>query len=123
MTEKRIFPLNYPLQEKPLPSSTPGIKNISKPVVDVDGRDRGVSKGGKERVKPAEAIFRCEMCGRKQKVVFSVGRPPEWHRCIKCNELQPMDGYHVVMYGRGLPRVLTDNEIKARTAELEGQRR
>ena len=81
-------------------------------------RGKGSSKGeGKGRTKPAEAILKCQMCGRMQKVVFAYGKPPEWHRCIWCNELQPTDGYRVIAYGLDLPRVLTPHELKMRQQE------
>ena len=123
MSEKRSFPPKPPLQEK-LSTTSMSSNKINKPdVVDDMGKGVGVVKGGRERVKPAEAIVRCEMCRRLQKIVFRVGTPPEWHKCIKCGELQPMDGYHVLAYGLGLPRVLSDDEIAARKLSMEDTRR
>ena len=111
MPEKRSFPLNNPLQEK---------TNITTDVDDVNGgRDRGVSKGGKERVKPCEATLKCPHCGRELKVVFAFGRPPEWVRCVWCGELQPADGYRVIAYGLGLPQPLAPHELKAQQRQFE----
>lgn len=110
--EKRGSPLINPLREK---TSSPSPKvNKFKHHDDGDdkGERRGVSKGGRERVKPAEAILKCLHCGRCLKIVFAVGRPPEWVRCTWCGELQPADGYHLVAYGRCLPRVLAPHEVK-----------
>ena len=123
MSEKRSTPLNNPPQEKRSTTTTNNKKISTLEDSSSKGRDRGVSKGGEERVKPAEAIVRCEMCSRKQKIVFAVGRLPQYHKCIGCGEIQPTDGYHVVAYGLGLPHVLSDNEIKSKIALLEAGRR
>lgn len=72
----------------------------------------------KQRVKVAEAIVKCQMCGREQKVVFAVGKPREWHKCIWCGQIQPMDGYRVIAYGLGLPRPLAPHEVQDRAADL-----
>lgn len=118
MPEKRVLPLNNPLSEKT--NNTNAGKTHNKPVVvDIKGREKGVSKGGRERVRPAEALIKCQMCGRVQKVVFPVGKPPEYHKCIWCNQVQPTDGYRVIMYGLDLPRVLTPHELAARQREIE----
>lgn len=119
MSEKRRFPLNNPLQEKSSSPSPRVNKTNTRDDDDDGGERRGVSKGGRERVRAVEAIVQCQMCGRYQKVVFAVGRTPEWHRCIGCHELQPTDGYIVVMYGNYLPRLLTQYQIEVRKAELE----
>lgn len=117
MTTKRVFPLNNPPSEK---AAAIALSSRTKQPDSGDrGEDRGVQRG-KERVHPVEAIVRCEMCGRWQKIVFAYTKPPQWHRCIGCGELQPMDGYGLTMYGIGLPRVLTDNEITAKKREREG---
>ena len=118
MPEKRVFPLNNPLSEKAIAINSS--KKFNKPGnVDDKGERRGVSKGGRERVKPAEAILKCPHCGRHLKVVFGFGKPPEWIRCVWCGELQPADGYQVTAYGRNLPRVLAPHELEARQRERE----
>ena len=110
MSTKRVSPLDNPPSEKP--------ENNNYPVVDIrSGRGMGVSKGGKGRVRPAEALLKCLMCGHSQKVVFAVGKPPEWHKCIWCNQVQPADGYRVTAYGRGLPQPLAPHEVEARKRE------
>lgn len=111
MSEKRSFPLNNPLQEKNN-NSNPG-------VVKVREREKGGSKGGKERARPAEALLKCLMCGRIQKAVFPVGRPPEYHKCIWCNQVQPADGYRVIAYGLGLPQPLAPHELKVQQQRFE----
>ena len=98
---KRVSPLNNPVSEK----ANSAYKSQNE-------REKGDSKGGKGRVQPAEAIVRCQMCGRLQKIVFALVSPPERHKCIWCNQLQPMDGYHVLMYGLRLPRVLAPHEVE-----------
>lgn len=118
MATERNVSLNNPLKERDITTTSTVNKDIKSDVV---VRSKGVKEGAETirgRVKPAEAIVRCEMCGRVQKIVFPVGKPPEWHKCTGCNQIQPADGYHVVAYGLGLPRVLTEAEIKARRAEL-----
>lgn len=116
MSTKRSFPLNNPHQEKAISASGNKFNN---PEDRRDtGRGKGVSKGGRERVKPAEAIVKCQMCGREQKIVFLVGEPPEYHKCIWCGQIQPMDGYHVVAYGLVLPWVLAPHELEQRKREL-----
>lgn len=118
MPEKSVSPLNNPPSQKSVVADAPG-KSYLKPDSDSsDGRGKGVSKGGKERVKHAEAILKCQMCGREQKLTFAASRPPEWHRCTWCGELQPVDGYRVTAYGLELPRVLAPHEVKAREAYL-----
>lgn len=102
MSEKRSSPLNNPLQEKVAVAAN--LKENKGDSVS-KGSERGVSKGGGERVKPAEAILLCQCCRQLQKLVFRVGSPPEWHRCIGCGELQPTDGYKVIAYGLMLPLV------------------
>lgn len=72
----------------------------------------------KQRVRIAEAILKCQGCGREQKLVFGFRKTPEWHKCIWCGELQPMDGYRVIAYGLGLPRPLAPHEVQARAADL-----
>jgi hypothetical protein len=62
----------------------------------------------------AESILRCPHCGRDVKIVFPYGKPPPWTRCNWCKELQPTDGYHVVMYGLGLPNVLSPDAVEAK---------
>lgn len=118
MPKKSGFPLNNPLPEKSVPDDA----GISFKLITSDGdgkkKEIGVSKGGRGKGKVAEAIVRCQMCGRQQKIVWNPKFVPEWHRCIWCHELQPMDGYHVVVYGLGLPRVLAPHELKARNSEL-----
>jgi len=76
-------------------------------------------QGKKGKVKTAEAIVKCQMCGREQKIVFAFGRPPEWHKCIWCGQLQPTDGYRVIAYGLGLPRPLAPFEVQNRAEDLE----
>jgi len=122
MTEKTSSPLNNPPQEKSTVIITGG-KTPKYPSGDVGGRrDKGVWQGGKERIKPAEAIVKCPHCGREIKVVFAAGRPPEWVRCTWCGELQPADGYRVIAYGSGLPRPLAPHEVQDRAAYLESLR-
>ena len=121
MAEKRSSPLNNPPPEK-LSSSSSKFSKSSYDDDDDKGRGRGVSKGGKGRVKPAEALLKCLMCGRVQKVVFAYGRPPEWHRCIWCGEMQPTDGYRQVGYGLNIPQPLAPHKLKARQLELERQK-
>lgn len=113
MTEKSVPPLSNPPSEKAV-AVAPGTKDNFNPVGDVDRRARGVSKGGRERVRPVEALLKCLMCGRLQKVVFGYGKPPEWHRCIWCKELQPLDGYRVAGYGLNLPQPEAPHEVEAR---------
>ena len=117
MPEKRDLPLNNPLSEKANNYHYHDKKVLTTGVV-VDGREKGVSKGGRERVQPAEAILKCPHCGRCVKIVFAFGKPPEWVRCVWCGELQPADGYRVTMYGLDLPRVLAPHEVEARRREL-----
>ena len=118
MPEKRVFPLNNPLSDKANNSNTN--KKFNKPGGVIDrGREKGVSKGGKERVRPAEALLKCLMCGRVQKVVFPVGKPPEYHKCTWCNQVQPTDGYKVIAYGLDLPQPLVPHELEARQRERE----
>jgi len=116
---KAVSPLNNP------PSAVVAIVNkINKPGNDSIRVEKGVTlPRGKRRVQPAEAILKCQMCGRQQKLTFAFGKPPEWHKCIWCGELQPMDGYRVIAYGLGLPRVLAPHEVKAREMELAELRR
>ncbi len=120
MHEKRVFPLNNPLSEKTTVINS-GNKFIKPDDRVVNGYERGVSKGGKARVTPVEAILHCPHCGRYVKIVFTYGRPPEWVRCIWCGELQPADGYRVTMYGGDLPRVLAPHELRMRQRESEEQ--
>lgn len=118
--EKRVPPLNNPPTEKSADADADVTIKINKPSGNVSDRsEKGVSKGGRERVKPAEALLKCQMCGHLQKLVFRAGKPPEWHRCIWCNELQPTDGYKVVAYGLGLPRVLSPQEVETRRVQRE----
>ena len=65
----------------------------------------------------AETILRCPHCGRDVKIVYQLGKPPLWTRCNWCHELQPTDGYHVVMYGLGLPNVLSLEQVTNRIKE------
>jgi len=117
MPEKRDLPLNNPLSEKAV-AVAPDTKLKTTGDNGGIGREKGVSKGGRERVRPAEAILKCQMCGHHQKMVFTFGKPPNYHRCIWCGELQPTDGYRVTMYGLDLPRVLAPHEVEARRREL-----
>lgn len=118
MPEKRILPLNNPPQEKSADYASGNQKKISTNGISRREIEKGVSKGGKGRVQHAETIIKCQMCGREQKVVFAFGKPPEWHKCIWCGQLQPMDGYRVIAYGLELPRVLAPHEVKARAEYL-----
>lgn len=111
MTQKRVSPLNNPPSEKDVAVADSRTKRIIKPF-DSDGKgDVGGFPRGAKRVVPVEAVVRCQMCRQQQKIVFAYGRPPQWHRCIRCGELQPMDGYRVSMYGSGLPTVFSPAEI------------
>ena len=114
MLEKRTFPLNNPPQEKSINNVNRSYKVNNYVVNDGARNNRGDSKGGKERTSLAEAILRCPHCGHNVKIVFPCGKPPEWTRCARCGELQPTDGYHVIMYGLGLPNVLSSEEIRVR---------
>lgn len=119
MSTKESSPLKNPPSEK---SAVINTGNKTKTRAGVDGRDMsrgGFKGGGEKRVQPAEAILKCPHCGRELKVVFAVGRPPEWVRCTWCGELQPADGYRVIAYGLGLPRVLAPHEVQARAEYLE----
>lgn len=116
MPEKRTLPLNNPLLEKAV-AVAPVVEAKSSDSYSSIGREKGVSKGGRERVRPAEAILKCLMCGREQKMVFTFGKPPNYHRCIWCGELQPTDGYRVIGYGLGLPQPLAPHELKIRQQE------
>jgi hypothetical protein len=118
MPEKRSAPLKNPPQEKSVAVAIAPVIKTKAPMSTATGSEKRGSQGGRERVHPAEAIIKCQMCGREQKVVFAVGRTPEWHKCIWCGELQPMNGYRVIAYGLGLPRVLAPHEVKARAEYL-----
>ncbi len=114
MTEKSRSPLKNPPSEKNTNTISLGTKpGINTGISSVKG-DVGGSPRGVKRVIPVEAIVRCQMCGQWQKIVFAYGRPPQWHKCIKCNEVQPMDGYRVTMYGSLLPTVLSPTEVANR---------
>lgn len=117
VSEERSFPLNNPLQERAVADAR-GNKIITTRNSVSSGKDRGVSKGGKERAKPIEAILKCQSCSRLQKLVFTFGNPPNYHRCIWCGELQPTDGYRVISYGLGLPTPLAPHEVRARRREV-----
>lgn len=66
-----------------------------------------------------EALLKCQMCGRVQKLVFALGKAPLYHRCAWCRELAPTDGYRVVGYGNPLPLPLYPHELEARKREAE----
>ena len=114
MPRESVPPLNNPPSQRDDLITIPNKDNQVNSSYGSNGRGRGVSKGGKERVKPAEAILKCSMCGRMNKVVFPVGRPPQYHKCIWCNQVQPADGFRVIMYGLGLPQVLAPHELELR---------
>ena len=113
MSTKRSFPLNNPFQEKAVANAALSIKTKTTGYNSGNRGDKGVSKGGKEGNRVVEALVRCEMCGEVNKIVCGYGKTPQWHRCISCGELQPMDGYRVIMYGSRVPTVLSAREVKA----------
>jgi len=119
MTQKRSSPLNNPSQEKSPVVAVPGIKNYKPGTTGTTGSGKGVRQGGKPRVMPVEVLLRCQMCGHVQKLVFGYPRVPEWHRCVWCNELQPVAGYKVVGYGLGIPQPLAPFQVARRVQEAE----
>lgn len=118
MPEKRVFPLNNPPSDKAVAVAA-GTKYKTTGNYSNEGRGKEVVKKPGGRATPAEAILKCQMCGRAQKMVFTFGNPPNYHRCIWCGELQPTDGYQVTAYGLGLPQPLAPHELKARQRERE----
>lgn len=119
MPTKRVPPLTNPPSEKVVAVADKSNKIKSINDSDSNGRGKGVSKGGRERVSPVEALVKCLMCGRVQKLVFRHGKAPEWHRCIWCRELYPVDGYKVIAYGLDLPQPLAPHEVDARQREID----
>lgn len=114
MFEKRVPPLKNPPSEKSATVTAFGKSRSLEPISDSNKDDeRGLPRGEK-RVRWAEALVSCEMCGWLQKIVFTIGKLPNYHRCINCGELQPTDAYRVFMYGLGLPRPLSPREVKER---------
>ncbi len=85
---------------------------------------RGVRGGKTEGVKVFCLVIECNGCGEWQNLVyggkgtgyefchpdikelFNSGaeelRPPLWHRCVNCGELQPTIGYQAVDWGSEL---------------------
>ncbi len=63
------------------------------------GKDKRGSRGGKTGGSVVAALVQCAMCDAYQTIVTALKTVPEWHRCIKCGELQPMDGYRLLVYG------------------------
>ena len=113
MSEKRVLPLNNPLSQK----SVANAANISTAVAEGVG---GVSKGGEGEAKmtteemvqeyqkmcqrnegvvlPVYMLLRCRQCGKEQQLVFRHWKPPKWHRCVGCGDLQPTQGFAVIAH-------------------------
>jgi len=118
MAEKRSFPPNNPLSRED--AATVASSKTKEYGVNVNkGGGLGDHKRERGRAKPVEALLKCLMCGRLQKLVFTYGKPPGYHRCIWCGELQPADGYRVIAYGSDLPQPMAPQEMELRRREFE----
>ena len=112
MSVKKVSPLNNPSSKKS--SSSTSINTLETRRSRRWGVEKGVSKGGKEGGHIVEALVRCEMCGEVNKIVFGYGKLSQTHKCIGCTEIQPIDGYRVIMFGSHVPTVLSTREVEAR---------
>ncbi len=121
MSTTSVSPLaKPPFQKEPrLPSG----KNINHQGNNADGgKGMGVSsRGGRGRVNKLFVALRCMSCGEVQNLIYGGQgkgnelfypsleelfseerrsiRPPEWHRCVGCSELQPTIGYRLIDWG------------------------
>ena len=121
MSTNRVPPLKTPLQTKAV-AVAPKLNSKDNDSNRGKGGVKGVLQGGQGRVRVAEALVKCQMCGGLQKVVWGLGKLPLYHRCPWCRELQPTDGYRVVAYGLGLPTPLYRHELEARKRQADLQK-
>lgn len=91
MSEKRVLPLNNPISQK----SATKAADISTVAAK---RVEGVRQGGEGELKVIYMLLRCRGCLKEQQIVFAYWKPPKWHRCIGCGDLQPTQGYAMIAH-------------------------
>ncbi len=92
MPEKSCPPLKNPPLEK---SATVIAKS--------NNSNERVRKGlkGKERETnhPICGLVECPSCGEMQNIVFTQGKMPPYHKCVRCGELMPVEAYRLSAWG------------------------
>lgn len=122
MPARRVSPLNNPPSGPPVVAVAPELNKTKTTTTTRVINEGRVREGGKKRVIAVEALIKCQMCGWNQKLVFALDTLPQWHRCVSCGELQPVDGYIMWAFGKGLPIPLTPREIVMRTESADRMR-
>mgnify|MGYP001570170514 CR=1 FL=1 len=92
MLEKRVSPLNNPLPQK----SAARVANIQTTIA-TRGVD-GVRQGEEGGLIVIYILLRCRQCNKEQQIVFQYWKPPKWHRCVGCGDLQPTQGFAVIAH-------------------------
>ena len=98
MSTKSGFPLKNPPSQKAVRDELPRNNNQVLGNISVDRDDRGVRQGGKEGLIVIYMRLRCRQCNEEQCITFAWWKPPKWHRCVGCKELQPTQGYAMIAH-------------------------
>lgn len=91
MPEKRVLPLNNPVSQKRAAKAANLTTATAKGV-------EGVRQGGEGEIKVIYMLLRCRQCGKEQQIIFRYWKPPKWHRCVGCGDLQPTQGFAMIAH-------------------------